>query len=494
MKRQKPANSMASTPIKRCAIYTRKSSEEGLRQEFNSLDAQREAGEAYVASQRSNGWQCVATRYDDGGFSGGNVDRPGLQNLLADITADQIDIVVVYKIDRLSRSLADFMQMIAVFEKHNAAFVSVTQAFDTSSSMGRLTLNILLSFAQFEREIIGERIRDKIAASRQRGKWTGGTPVLGYDVDRSGASPTLVVNPVEAARVVEIFELYVERRSLLAVVAELNRRDWRNKAWSTRDGRPRGGLPFDKCRLHDLLTNVIYVGKTRHRDAIFPGEHEAIVSQEVFDRVQALLRRNGTSPARNRVTALLAGLLRCKACGKAMSHSFTTHKNRRYAYFLCNTRGKRGRAACLTRPIRAAEIERAVIDEIRVIARDKALIRATCQAAKTQVAETIDKLERQRRLLARSDSTDAPQQLATIDAALARWRGEQITEGVVTSALAEFDRLWNRLTPRERHEAVRLLVSRVEFDSAAGSIAITFHATGLQSLVEKSTPNTEDAA
>ena len=227
---RRPANAEKPPAVKtRCAIYTRKSSDEGLQQDFNSLDAQREAAEAYVASQKAEGWVCLPDRYDDGGFTGGNMERPGLQRLLADIDAGKVDCVVVYKVDRLSRSLMDFAKIVETFERHNVSFVSVTQHFNTTNSMGRLTLNILLSFAQFEREIIGERIRDKIAASRQRGKWTGGTPILGYDVDRSNGGPRLVINPDEASRVCQIFELYLELGSLLPVVAELERRDWRNK-------------------------------------------------------------------------------------------------------------------------------------------------------------------------------------------------------------------------------------------------------------------------
>ncbi|GIK17767.1 MAG: hypothetical protein BroJett003_27310 [Planctomycetota bacterium] len=209
--RRKRASATASAVATvRCAIYTRKSSDEGLQQEFNSLDAQREAAEAYIASQKAEGWVCLPERYDDGGFTGGNMDRPALQRLLADIEAGKIDCVVVYKVDRLSRSLMDFARIVEVFERHSVSFVSVTQHFNTTNSMGRLTLNILLSFAQFEREIIGERIRDKIAASRQKGKWTGGTPILGYDVDRSNGGPKLVVNPAEASRVRQIFDLYIE--------------------------------------------------------------------------------------------------------------------------------------------------------------------------------------------------------------------------------------------------------------------------------------------
>jgi site-specific DNA recombinase len=242
----------------RCAIYTRKSSEEGLEQEFNSLDAQREAGEAFVRSQAGEGWALVGERYDDGGYTGGNTERPGLQRLLAEIEAGKIDCVVVYKVDRLSRSLLDFAQLMRTFEQCKVSFVSVTQQFNTATSMGRLVLNVLLSFAQFEREIISERTRDKIAATRRKGKWTGGHPLLGYDVDPAGYK--LVVNPAEAERVRQIFALYLEHESLLPVVEELAQRKWVGKKWKTRKGPERGGQPFTRTCLYRLLTNVVYTG------------------------------------------------------------------------------------------------------------------------------------------------------------------------------------------------------------------------------------------
>src|SRR6202049_2996368 len=223
-----------SAPTVRCAIYTRKSTEEGLDQDFNSLDAQREAGEAYVKSQKHLGWTLVATHYDDGGFTGGNRDPPALQQLLADIEARRIDCVVVYKVDRLSRSLLDFARLVDRFDQRSVSFVSVTQQFNTTSSLGRLTLNILLSFAQFEREIIGERTRDKMSAARRKGKWIGGTPVLGYDVDPAGGR--LIVNQREALRIGEIFSLSARRPSLSVVVAELERRRWKTKSWKSKRG------------------------------------------------------------------------------------------------------------------------------------------------------------------------------------------------------------------------------------------------------------------
>jgi len=270
----------------RCAIYTRKSTDEGLDQEFNSLDAQRESAEAYIASQRHEGWVCLPDRYDDGGFTGGNMERPALKRLFTDIEAGNIDCVVVYKVDRLSRSLLDFARMMELFDKHVVSFVSVTQQFNTTSSMGRLTLNILLSFAQFEREIISERTRDKMAAARKKGKWVGGMPVLGYDVDSRGGR--LLVNEEEAVRVRAIYELYLEHQALLPVVQEIDRREWRTKRWVTKKGYERGGKPFTKNSLFRLLTNIIYTGKVNYKGVVYPGEHDQIVDTETWSRVREL--------------------------------------------------------------------------------------------------------------------------------------------------------------------------------------------------------------
>ncbi len=280
------------TPTKpvRCAIYTRKSTEEGLDQAFNSLDARREAAEAYIASQKHEGWTCLPDRYDDGGFSGGSMDRPALRRLLTDVEAGRIDCILVYKVDRLSRSLLDFARIMATLDQHGVSFVSVTQQFNTTTSMGRLTLNILLSFAQFEREIIAERTRDKMSAARRKGKWFGGTPLLGYDVDPNGGR--LLVNEAEAVRVRTIFQLYLEQESLLDTVHELKRRGWAAKSWTTRAGRTRGGKPFTKGTLFALLTNATYTGQVEFRGTVCPGEHAGIVDAAVWERVQRLLRCN----------------------------------------------------------------------------------------------------------------------------------------------------------------------------------------------------------
>src|SRR5712692_4443797 len=284
-----------SMPTVRCAIYTRKSTEEGLDQEFNSLHAQREAGEAYIKSQKHLGWTLVSTHYDDGGFTGGNLDRPALQQLLEDIDAHHIDCVVVYKVDRLSRSLLDFARLVDRFDQRAVSFVSVTQQFNTTTSLGRLTLNILLSFAQFEREIIGERTRDKMSAARRKGKWVGGTPVLGYDVDRAGGR--LIVNEKESRRVRHVFALFVPHRSLSAVVAELAKLRWKTKSWKSQNGRAHAGRAFAKVSLRRLLTNAVYAGQVEHRGEIYAGEHESIIEPSVWQEVNAELRagrRTGT--------------------------------------------------------------------------------------------------------------------------------------------------------------------------------------------------------
>ena len=271
-----------------CAIYTRKSTEEGLDQDFNTLDAQREAAEAFIKSQRGEGWEVLADRYDDGGFSGGDMDRPALTRLLEDIKAGRVNAVVVYKVDRLSRSLLDFSRIMEVLDNQKVAFVSVTQQFNTATSMGRLVLHILLSFAQFEREMIAERTRDKMSAARRKGKWVGGKPFLGYDIDPKGGR--LLVNEDEAHRVREVFDLYLHEQSLVATAVELNQRGWRTKAWTTKKGRVREGSRFDKVNLFGLLSNVAYTGQVNHKGTIYPGEQPGIVDPGVWRPVVFISR------------------------------------------------------------------------------------------------------------------------------------------------------------------------------------------------------------
>jgi site-specific DNA recombinase len=343
--------------------------EEGLDQEFSSLDAQRASARAYIKSQASQNWICLKTSFDDGGFTGGNMERPALQRLLTDIQSGAVDCVVVYKVDRLSRSLLDFARMMETFEQHQVAFVSVTQQFNTAHSMGRLVLNVLLSFAQFEREIISERTRDKIAAARRKGKWSGGLPLLGYDVDPRGS--TLVVNVAEAEQVQAIFALYLEMGGLLTMVQELDRRGWKTKRWQTRNGHVRGGLPFTKGSLHHLLTNVVYRGKVKYKKEVHRGEHQAIVDADVWKQVQERLGRQTRSGERLASPALLKGLLYCRPCGAAMTPTYAAKKGgRRYGYYVCTNALQRGRTSCPSRSLPGAAIEQWVLERLQEVAKE----------------------------------------------------------------------------------------------------------------------------
>jgi site-specific DNA recombinase len=355
-----------SVPTIRCAIYTRKSTEEGLDQNFNSLHAQREAAETYIVSQKHLGWTLVPTHYDDGGFTGANLDRPALQQLLEDIDSRRVDCILVYKVDRLSRSLLDFARLVDRFDQRSVSFVSVTQQFNTTSSLGRLTLNILLSFAQFEREIIGERTRDKMSAARRKGKWVGGVPVLGYDVVAGGGR--LVVNDKESRRVRDIFALFVQHYSLAVVVAELVRRRWKTKSWTSQSGSIHAGRDFAKASLRRLLTNAIYDGKVEHRGTIYPGEQPSIVEPSVWEEVNTELRaghRTATAAARVPQNALLAGLLTCKSCQQPMIPTYTAKPGRRYRYYVCKSARQNGWNSCPTKSVPARMIEDAVLDQLR---------------------------------------------------------------------------------------------------------------------------------
>jgi len=321
-----------SKPVMRCAIYTRKSSEEGLEQSFNSLDAQREAGEAFIVSQRHEGWHLLPARYDDGGYSGGTMERPALKRLLEDIEAKKVNVVVVYKVDRLARSLSDFAKIVEALDAKGVSFVSVTQQFNTTTSMGRLTLNILLSFAQFEREVTGERIRDKIAASKKKGMWMGGQVPLGYDLE----ARKLIPHPTEAELVRKIFALYLKLGCVQKLLAELKRENIKTKTWVTKAGAPIGGASFARGHLYYLLRNHLYVGEIRHRDKWYPGEHPGIVPRELWDKVQAQLDSNLRTQrkrAREQSSSLLTGLI-ADGEGNRFTPSFTIKRGRRYRYYV----------------------------------------------------------------------------------------------------------------------------------------------------------------
>lgn len=357
----------------RCAIYTRKSTEEGLDQAFNSLDAQREACAAFVLSQKHEGWSLLPSRYDDGGYSGGTMERPALQRLLADIEAGSIDVVVVYKVDRLTRALSDFAKLVEIFDRRDVSFVSVTQQFNTTTSMGRLTLNILLSFAQFERELIGERVRDKVAASRKKGLWMGGTVPLGYDAKER----KLVVNQDEARTVVDIFQRYLRLKSVSALQQELAAAGIRSKRRVRSDGTPTGHQRFSQGALYLMLQNRTYRGEATHKGNAYPGEHAAIVDQPLWDAVQAVLAANRVARASGVNTkhpSLLTGML-FDETGERLTPTWSVKKGRRYRYYV-STSLVTGTASSRSdrRRIPAGDLEAVVIDRLRAFLADRGAV------------------------------------------------------------------------------------------------------------------------
>ncbi len=427
----------------RCAVYTRKSSEEGLEQEFNSLDAQREACEAYIASQRSEGWLPVRDHYDDGGISGGTLERPALQRLLADIEDGLVDVVVVYKIDRLSRSLMDFAKLVEVFDRNQVTFVSVTQSFNTTTSMGRLTLNVLLSFAQFEREVTAERIRDKFAASRAKGMWMGGCPPLGYDVK----ARKLIVNDDAAADVRFIFKRFVEIGSATTLLRELAQR-----GITTRQGKA-----ITKGFLYRMLNNRAYLGEAVHKGTSYPGEHDAIIDRELWDAVRTILKespRVRANRSRANTPALLKGLL-WGSNGAAFSPSHTRKNGKLYRYYVSQTLLRQGAGACTMGRISAAEVEGTVVEQLRSVFRQpEAIVGAWKSAVK--------------------NCSTVPEEEAR-------------------EALTSLDPLWEELFPAEQARIVQLLIDKVIVGSAGLDVKV--RVDGIGTLVrELRAPALEAAA
>ena len=426
----------------RCAVYTRKSSEEGLEQEFNSLHAQREACESYIASQRSEGWVLVRDQYDDGGISGGTLERPGLKRLLADIEDGLVDVVVVYKIDRLSRSLMDFSKLVEVFDRNGVTFVSVTQSFNTTTSMGRLTLNILLSFAQFEREVTAERIRDKVRASRMKGMWMGGCPPLGYEVKNR----KLVENPIDAAHVRWVFARFIEIGSGTLLARELAERGVTTSR----------GHRIDKKFIYRMLNNRVYIGDAVHKGTSYPGEHSAIIDREVWDSVHAILTespRKRAARTRADTPALLKGLL-FGPDGAAFSPTHTRKGGRLYRYYVSQTVLKHGAGSCHIGRVPAGEIEAAVIDQLRAVFRQPEIVAGTWKAA--------------------------------------RAKDFAISEVEVREALTKLDLLWDEFFPAEQARIVSLLVDRVDIGNTGLNVRLRMD--GLAGLAREMIAGVEAAA
>jgi site-specific DNA recombinase len=407
-----------------------------------------------------------------------------------------------------------------MLDKHHVSFVSVTQQFNTTSSMGRLTLNVLLSFAQFEREIISERTRDKMSAARRRGKWVGGMPVLGYDVGPGGGR--LILNNDEAPRVRAIYELYLENHSLLETVRELRKRGWSPKRWTTKKGIERGGAPFDKTSLYRLLTNVTYTGRVNHKGTIYQGEHEGIVDEATWQGVQECLRGNGRGgggAVRNKHGALLKGLLYCIPCESAMIHTYVARKNKRYRYYVCTRAQKEGWDTCPSKSVPALEIENFVVDQIRCIGKNPELVSRVLEQASAQLKKREDELSGEQRLLQNelkgygaeivrltvslsggngngSRLTErlaelneriqsAEERLVAVSEQVAALGGQTIDEGDLKTVLSQFDPIWESLTPKEQARVVRFLVARVGYDGKAERVSVTFSPAGVRLLSEE---------
>jgi site-specific DNA recombinase len=508
-----PPSRTKASPL-RCAIYTRKSTDEGLDHEFNSLDAQREAAEAFILSQRGEGLIGLPDRYDDGGFSGSNLNRPALERLLSDIRGGAVECVVVYKVDRLSRSLIDFARIIEVFEKHNVSFVSVTQQFNTTNSLGRLTLNILLSFAQFEREIIAERTRDKMSAARRKGKWIGGRPVLGYDIDPR--SSRLSVNADEALRVRMIFQLYLENNVLLPTVREIDRRGWRTKQWVTRKGVIEGGQSFTKGRLFRLLTNPIYIGKIDFKNQIYDGEHDAIVGVPTWEDVQHILQqngRNGGADVRSTDSALLKGLLRCASCHAAMIRTYTTKNAHRSPHYTCTEAQQKGRGKCEDKPVSEYSIKAMVTRQIRRIGSDPRMVAAVLAKANEKRRGMVADLSLERQAAQRELASLGTElrgllpntgggeqatanQIADVHQRIARTEyrsseilrelgsleGESVDEADLRVILAQFEAVWEFLNSREQARIIRTLIEHIDCSGETNRLTVRFRSPGVRGM------------
>lgn len=442
----------SSKSRKRCAVYCRVSSDERLDQEFNSIDAQKEAGHAYIASQRAEGWIPVADDYDDPGFSGGNTDRPALKRLMADIQSGRIDIVVVYKIDRLTRSLADFSKMVEVFERQQVSFVSVTQQFNTTTSMGRLTLNILLSFAQFEREVTGERIRDKISAAKKKGMWMGGVPTIGYDV----VNRQLVINKDEAAVVRRMFEEMLTIGSPTQIATRLTDDGITTKAWTTQDGRVRTGARIDKKYIHKVLRNRIYLGELSNRGNWYPGAHEPIIERELWDKVHAVLDRDShargvDTKIRARNDALLRGLIYAPS-GERMYPTYSRKNGRKYHYYVSKSESRFGAPGKSYERLPAAEIEAAVVAQIRTV-------------------------------------LTSPESIASVVRHIQK-NGAQVDEATTVMAMGRLNDVWEQLFPVEKHRIANLMIERIDLvhtDEMQG-IRVKWRELGWDALIGEFAP------
>jgi len=498
-------------PLKWVAIYTRKSTDENMGGDFTSLDSQREYCEAFIKSREAEGWRVFPVEYNDPGFTGGNMDRPGLKHLLSDARQGKIQVVVTYKYDRLSRNTKDFLHVLDIFDKHGIVYVSVTQPIDTGSSVGRLMRSILVDFSQFERELISERTRDKRSAMAKKGKWAGGPPVLGYDADEE--TKKLGINAPEAKQVRILYETYLKTKSLSQAANFLNKQGLRMKMWTTRDGNVRGGRRFNKSNLDYVLRNPVYIGKISHKGDVHEGEHKGIVDPLIFERVSRMLKANGkknTSPNQDKHNFMLRGLVRCGACGQAMSPNFAYSKGRKYFYYKCISITKLDKSACPTKSAPARELERLVLDRIAFLGNQKEVVTEIVERARQMTGTELPTKKKDRvRLIAEIGRQEAEvgnitsilaahgpsaphyralmdkleqvqgrreeleKQVQKLDCEVVELESRQIDAEIIRRNLESFSGFYTKLTPPQQKELLALLVAEVVYDTQASKMKLT---------------------
>ncbi|MFA6357409.1 MAG: recombinase family protein [Candidatus Omnitrophota bacterium] len=409
-----------------CAAYCRKSVEERTEETFGSIENQYESIQSFITSHKQEGWTSLPERYADNGFTGSNTNRPSLQKLINDIKEHKVDLVIVYKLDRLSRSLVDFVQLLKFFDEHGVAFASVTQPIDTSTSTGKLMLHILSSFAEFERELISERTRDKMGAARKRGQWMGGRPPLGYDIAKD--SKKLTVNQGDAKLIREIFNLYLQGNSLLKVAQIINEKGYRTKQATAKNGRKFGGIKFGITHIQSIIKNVLYLGKVCYADQIYDGQQEAIIDEETFKKAQEKLKENRVERRATKnieCTGLLTHILHCKTCGHFMFHTYTLkHKTHKYRYYVCTNAQKRGYNSCPTKSINAQAIEDTTVDCLKRIFIDN------------------------------------------------RKKGDHPNKQEVEALLSP---IWDTLYPEEKRRILKILIKAVDYDSTSKKVGIVLN-------------------
>jgi len=487
--------------IKRCAVYTRVSIE-ASEHEFNSLDAQRESAENYIKSQKENGWVILPEHYDDDGYSGGNTERPALKRLLSDVEAGKIDIILLYKMDRLSRSLLDFMKLNEMLEQHNVSFVSVTQDINTSTSSGRMMLNILMTFGQYEREIIADRIRDRVAGAKRRGKYCGGPPVLGYNANHK--TKKLEVNHSEALVVREVFEQYSKLGSALEVIRIMDKKGYHTKEWISKRGRRHTGKRFIPDTIYRILNNVLYIGQVRHGDKCYKGEHKAIIDKKLWDKVQFILRQNAPVAPGVRKTAIVSpfkGLLVCGHCGGSFGITYTSKDDRRYMYYICMKDEDRTDRQCPLRRISAGEVDRLILRQMERIFKTPSMLTKNFNHLAAMENERREALLNRKTELEteqgniraklkaggdvaemRRQFTEVTQTLDEVESEL-KELGKNVSRSELANACGSMETIWEELFPAERYKLAHQLIDKITLYTDRIVMDIKHH--GLKSLVRE---------